>query len=158
MNDNQKYSDEELKEALIKTNGQPTKAAEALGVTYISVYGRIRRNPELKDIQKSARQKTFQDLSNLQVSAVLAGIIKSPTLDDDGNIVRDDEGKIVYSDFVVSPTTRLEFASRLMGIFKSDEGIKDEVDVNLKSSFDASSLSDSALDEIENALKKSNEK
>ena len=83
---NEKYTDAELKEALIRTNGQPTKAAEALGVTYQSVYGRIRSNPELLEVQKSARQKTFQDLSNFQVGAVLAGIVKSPELDEDGNV------------------------------------------------------------------------
>ena len=41
------YSDEQLEEALIKTNGQPSKAAELLSVSYQSVYKRIRRNPEL---------------------------------------------------------------------------------------------------------------
>lgn len=154
---NEKYTDAELKEALIKTNGQPTKAAEALGVTYQSVYGRIRSNPELLDVQKSARQKTFQDLSNFQVGAVLAGIVKSPEFDEDGNVKRDEEGKIIYTDSAVGVNARMEYASRLMTLFKSDEGIKEETDVNIKTALDTSKLSDSALDEIIEALKKNNE-
>lgn len=154
---NEKYTDAELKEALIKTNGQPTKAAEALGVTYQSVYGRIRSNPELLEVQKSARQKTFQDLSNFQVGAVLAGIVKSPEFDEDGNVKRDEEGKIIYTDSGVGVNARMEYASRLMTLFKSDEGIKEETDVNIKTALDTSKLSDSALDEIIEALKKNNE-
>lgn len=154
---NEKYTDAELKEALIRTNGQPTKAAEALGVTYQSVYGRIRSNPELLEVQKSARQKTFQDLSNFQVGAVLAGIVKSPEFDEDGNVKRDEDGKIVYKDSAVGVNARMEYASRLMTLFKSDEGIKEETDVNIKTSLDTSKLSDSALDEIIEALKKNNE-
>ena len=155
---NEKYTDAELKEALIRTNGQPTKAAEALGVTYQSVYGRIRSNPELLEVQKSARQKTFQDLSNFQVGAVLAGIVKSPEFDEDGNVKRDEDGKIVYTDSAVGVNARMEYASRLMTLFKSDEGIKEETDVNIKTALDTSKLSDSALNELEAALKKANEK
>ena len=154
---NEKYTDAELKEALIRTNGQPTKAAEALGVTYQSVYGRIRSNPELLEVQKSARQKTFQDLSNFQVGAVLVGIVKSPELDEDGNVKRDKDGKIIYKDSAVGVNARMEYASRLMTLFKSDEGIKEETDVNIKTALDTSKLSDSALDEIIEALKKNNE-
>lgn len=147
------YTDEELKDALIQTSGQPTKAAEALGVTYISVYGRIRKNPELLDIQKSARQKTFQDISNFQVAAVLAGIIKTPELYEDGSVRRDENGKVEYRDAVVGINARLEYASRLMTLFKSDEGIKEETDVNLKSAIDTSKLSDDTLNDLMAALK-----
>lgn len=122
------YSDEQLREALIKTNGQPTKAAEVLGVTYVSVYGRIRKNPELLEVQKSARQKTFQDLSNFQVTAVLAGIMKSPEFEEDGSVKKDKDGKTVYMEAVVGTQARMEYASRLMTLFKSDEGIKDGLD------------------------------
>lgn len=153
MTNVEKYTDEELKEALIKSNGQPTVAAKMLDVTYISVYGRIRKNPELLDIQKSARQKTFQDLHNFQIGAVLAGTMKSPEFDEDGNIVVDENGKVVYYDAVVGVNARMEYASRLMTLFKSDEGIKEETDVNIKTALDTSKLSDSALDEIAAALK-----
>lgn len=147
------YTDEELKEALIKTAGQPTKAAEVLGVTYISVYGRIRKNPELLEIQKSARQKTFQDISNFQVAAVLAGIIKTPELYEDGSVRRDPDGKVEYREAVVGINARLEYASRLMTLFKSDEGIKDETDINIKSAIDTSKLSDDTLNDLMAALK-----
>lgn len=157
MTNVEKYTDEELKEALIKSNGQPTVAAKMLDVTYISVYGRIRKNPELLDIQKSARQKTFQDLHNFQIGAVLAGTMKSPEFDEDGNIKVDENGKVVYYDAVVGVNARMEYASRLMTLFKSDEGIKEETDVNIKTALDTSKLSDSALDEIIEALKKNNE-
>lgn len=153
MTNVEKYSDEELKEALIKSNGQPTVAAKMLNVSYISVYGRIRKNPELLDIQKSARQKTFQDLHNFQIGAVLAGTMKSPEFDEEGNIKVDENGKVVYYDAAVGVNARMEYASRLMTLFKSDEGIKEETDVNIKTALDTSKLSDSALDEIIEALK-----
>ncbi|CAI9673405.1 MULTISPECIES: hypothetical protein [Elizabethkingia] len=147
------YTDDQLKEALIKSNGQPTVAAKILDVTYISVYGRIRRNPELLDIQKSARQKTFQDLHNFQIGAVLGGTMKTPEFDEEGSIKKDEDGKVVYYDAVVGVNTRMEYASRLMTLFKSDEGIKDESVVEVKNALDITKLSDSALDELEKALK-----
>ena len=123
------YSDAELKEALLKTNGQPVKAAELLGVTYHSVYGRIRKNPELYEFQKSVRQKTFQDISNFQVAAVLGGIMKTPDFDDKGNIKKDGDGKIIYTEAVVGVNARLEYGSRLMNLFKGDDGIKDQLEI-----------------------------
>ncbi|KPE51253.1 hypothetical protein [Chryseobacterium indologenes] len=147
------YTDEELKEALIKSNGQPTVAAKMLEVTYISVYGRIRKNPELLDIQKSARQKTFQDLHNFQIGAVLGGTMKTPEFDEEGSIKKDEDGKIVYYDAAVGVNTRMEYASRLMTLFKSDEGIKDETDINIKSAIDPSKLSDDTLNDLMTALK-----
>ena len=147
------YTDEELKEALIKSNGQPTVAAKMLEVTYISVYGRIRKNPELLDIQKSARQKTFQDLHNFQIGAVLAGTMKTPEFDEEGSIKKDEDGKIVYYDVAVGVNARMEYASRLMTLFKSDEGIKDETDVNIKTAVDTSKLSDDTLNDLMEALK-----
>ena len=150
---NEKYTDAELKEALIKSNGQPTVAAKMLGVSYISVYGRIRKNKDLLDVQKSARQKTFQDLHNFQIGAVLAGTMKSPEFEEDGSIKKDSEGKIIYYDAAVGVNTRMEYASRLMTLFKSDEGIKDEIDMNLKSAIDTTKLSDDTLDDLMAALK-----
>lgn len=150
---NEKYTDAELKEALIKSNGQPTVAAKMLGVSYISVYGRIRKNKDLLEVQKSARQKTFQDLHNFQIGAVLAGTMKSPEFEEDGSIKKDSEGKIIYYDAAVGVNTRMEYASRLMTLFKSDEGIKDEIDMNLKSAIDTTKLSDDTLDDLMAALK-----
>ena len=79
--DNEKYTDEELKQALIKANGQPTKAAEILGVTYASVYGRIRKNPELEIVQKAYRARTFNDVSNLVSAIAIIGVIREPLTD-----------------------------------------------------------------------------
>lgn len=145
------YSDEELKEALIKHNGQPTKAATELKVSYISVYGRIRKNPELIEVQKSSRQKTFQDLSNFQVSAVLGGIMKVPAFDEEGAPQKDDAGNQIYKDASVGVAQRLEYSSRLMGLFKSDEGIKETVVVE-SGGIDLSGLSDGALAELMRAV------
>lgn len=152
------FSDEQIEELLIKHNGQPTKVAADLEVSYVQVWRRIRANPKLYEVQQSNRQKTFQDISNFQVAAVLAGIIKSPELDDEGDIKRDSEGRVVYTDAVVGVNARMEYASRLMTLFKSDEGIKEESDLNIKTDLDTSKLSDSALEEIAAALKKNNEK
>ncbi|MCT4143002.1 hypothetical protein HZP35_14130 [Elizabethkingia anophelis] len=145
------YTDDELKEALIKSNGQPTVAAKMLDVTYISVYGRIRRNPDLLDIQKSARQKTFQDLHNFQIGAVLGGTMKTPEFDEEGSVKKDEEGKVVYYDAVVGVNTRMEYASRLMTLFKSDEGIKDEMLLETKQTVDYSKLSDDTIRDLLNA-------
>ena len=79
--------------------------------------------------------------------------MKSPEFDEDGNIKVDDNGKVVYYDAAVGVNARMEYASRLMTLFKSDEGIKEETDVNIKTALDTSKLSDSALDEIIEALK-----
>ena len=147
------YSDEQLEEALIKTNGQPSKAADLLSVSYQSVYKRIRRNPELLDFQRSTRQKTFQDISNFQVAAVLAGIVKTPEVYEDGSVRRDENGKVEYRDAIVGINARLEYGSRLMTLFKSDEGIKEEADVNIKTAVDTSKLSDDTLNDLMAALK-----
>ena len=56
-------------------------------------------------------------------------------------------------DAVVGVNTRMEYASRLMTLFKSDEGIKDEIDMNLKSAIDTTKLSDDTLDDLMAALK-----
>ena len=91
-------------------------------------------------------------------SSVLGIESGSPEFDEEGNVKRDEEGKIIYTDSAVGVNARMEYASRLMTLFKSDEGIKDEVDVNVKNTLDTSALSDSALNELEAALKKANEK
>lgn len=152
------FSDDELREALIKTNGQPTKAADALGVTYTAVYLRVRQNPDMLEIQKAARQKTFHDLSNFQVAAVLAGIVKTPELDDDGDIVKGDDGKPKYREATVSTSLRMEHANRLMSMFKGADGIVDQVQVQTSTDLDLSKLTDEELDLLEKAITKDDEK
>ena len=126
---NEKYTNEELKKALIEANGQPTKAAEILGVTYVSVHGRIRKNPELLEVQKAYRARTFQDLANLTNAVALMGIIREPSIDKDGEIEKDENGKVIYIERNVDYRTRLDMASRMMNMLKSDDGITDKLDL-----------------------------
>ena len=123
------YTDEELKQALIKSNGQPTKAAEILGVDYSGVYRRIRKNPELLEVQKAYRARTFQDLANLTNAVALMGIIREPSIDKDGEIEKDENGKVIYIERNVDYRTRLDMASRMMNMLKSDDGITDKLDL-----------------------------
>lgn len=143
---NEKYTDEELKQALIQANGQPTKASEILGVSYVSVYGRVRKNPELLEVQKAYRARTFQSVSNLALSTFLTGVIKEPLTDEEGNII---EGK--YKSVKVPLVNRLALIPNLMQTFKSDEGIKEEIIIENKNSFDYSKLSDETIRELLNA-------
>ena len=68
-------TDEMIKKALIETSGQPVKAAEMLGADYSYIYRRIRQNPELYEIQKAYRSRTFQTVANMSVNALIYGII-----------------------------------------------------------------------------------
>lgn len=131
---NEKYTDEELKQALIKANGQPTKASEILGVSYVSVYGRIRKNPELYEVQKAYRARAFQSVSNMTLTTFLTGVMKSPMVDLYGKIQKDENGKIIYTDTYVDTRTRLSLAPNLMQTFKSDEGITEQVEITTKGS------------------------
>lgn len=126
---NEKYTDEELKQALIKSNGQPTKTAEILGVDYSGVYRRIRKNPELLEVQKAYRARTFQDLANLTNAVALMGIIREPIVGEDGEVQKDESGKIIYTEKSVDYRTRLDMASRMMNMLKSDDGITDKLDI-----------------------------
>lgn len=143
---NEKYTDEELKEALIRSNGQPTKAAELLGVDYSGVYRRIRKNPELYEIQKASRAKTFNDVANTMVFMAMAGIIKEPITDENGSVIKGE-----FREVVVDYKTRLSAMQSIMQTFKSDEGIKEEIIVENKNSFDYSKLSDETIRELLNA-------
>lgn len=126
---NEKYTDEELEKALIEAGGQPTKAAELLEVSYVSVYGRIRKNPKLLEIQKTHRAKTFNDLNNMTNAVALAGIIREPLVNANGEIERDNKGKPIYIEKVVDYRTRLDMATRMMNMLKSEEGITDKMDI-----------------------------
>ncbi|ATA79315.1 hypothetical protein CGC59_06320 [Capnocytophaga sputigena] len=122
--DNEKYTDEELKQALIKANGQPTKAAEILGVTYPSVYGRIRKNPELEIVQKAYRARTFNDVSNLVSAIAIIGVIREPLTDEDGTVIPNQ-----FREVPVDYKTRMTAMQTVLSTFKTDEGIKEEVSV-----------------------------
>ena len=122
--DNEKYTDEELKQALIKANGQPTKAAEILGVTYPSVYGRIRKNPELEMVQKAYRARTFNDVSNLVSVIAIMGVIREPLTDEDGTVIHNK-----FREVPVDYRTRMTAMQTVLSTFKTDDGIKEEVSV-----------------------------
>jgi bacterial regulatory protein, fis family len=122
--DNEKYTDEELKQALIKANGQPTKAAEILGVTYPSVYGRIRKNPELEIVQKAYRARTFNDVSNLVSAIAIIGVIREPLTDEEGTVIPNQ-----FREVVVDQKTRMTAMQTVLSTFKTDDGIKEEVSV-----------------------------
>lgn len=130
----EQITDEEIREALIKANGQPTKAAEILDISYPHLYTRIRKNPELLEIQKAYRARVFQSVSNLTLTTFLTGVMKSPAVDEEGEIIKDENGQIVYKDVYVDTRTRLGLAPNLMQTFKSDEGIKEEIELSTKGS------------------------
>ena len=108
----EKYTDEELKQALIKANGQPTKAAEILGVDYSGVYRRIRKNPELEIVQKAYRARTFNDVSNLVSVIAIMGVIRNQ-----------------FREVPVDYKTRMTAMQTVLSTFKTDDGIKEEVSV-----------------------------
>ena len=122
--DNEKYTDEELKQALINANGQPTKAAEILGVTYPSVYGRIRKIPELEIVQKAYRARTFNDVSNLVSVIAIMGVIREPLTDEEGTVIPNQ-----FREVPVDYKTRMTAMQTVLSTFKTDDGIKEEVSV-----------------------------
>ena len=122
--DNEKYTDEELKQALIKANGQPTKAAEMLGVDYSGVYRRIRKNPELEMVQKAYRARTFNDVSNLVSVIAIMGVIREPLTDEEGTVIPNQ-----FREVPVDYRTRMTAMQTVLSTFKTDDGIKDEVSV-----------------------------
>ncbi len=122
--DNEKYTDEELKKALIKANGQPTKAAEMLGVDYSGVYRRIRKNPELEMVQKAYRARTFNDVSNLVSVIAIMGVIREPLTDEDGTVIPNQ-----FREVPVDYRTRMTAMQTVLSTFKTDDGIRDEVAV-----------------------------
>ena len=122
--DNEKYTDEELKQALIKANGQPTKAAEMLGVDYSGVYRRIRKNPELEIVQKAYRARTFNDVSNLVSVIAIMGVIREPLTDEDGTVIPNK-----FREVPVDYRTRMTAMQTVLSTFKTDDGIRDEVAV-----------------------------
>lgn len=122
--DNEKYTDEELKQALIKANGQPTKAAEMLGVDYSGVYRRIRKNPELEMVQKAYRARTFNDVSNLVSVIAIMGVIREPLTDEDGTVIPNQ-----FREVPVDYRTRMTAMQTVLSTFKTDDGIRDEVSV-----------------------------
>lgn len=130
---NEKYTDEELKRALIEANGQPTKAAELLGIDYSGLYRRIRKNPELFEVQNAYKAKTFNNVANVGLNALLTGIMNEPMEDEEGNII---DGKFVKRK--VDYRTRLSLIPNLMQTFKTADGIKEQIEVTTDGSINIS--------------------
>ena len=122
--DNEKYTDEELKQALIQANGHPTKAAEILGVTYSSVYSRTRKKPELLEVQKAYRARVFNEVANTMTLIAMAGIIKEPLTDEDGTVI---QGK--FREVTVDYKTRMQAMQSIMSTFRVEDGITDKLDL-----------------------------
>ena len=120
----QEITDELIKKALIETSGQPVKASEMLGADYSYIYRRIRQNPELYEIQKAYRSRTFQTVANMSVNALIYGVMQEPETDEDGNII---DGK--FKKVKVPMVNRLSLIPTIMQTFKTDDGIKEEVSV-----------------------------
>ena len=118
----QEITDEMIKKALIETSGQPVKASEMLGADYSYIYRRIRQNPELYEIQKAYRSRTFQTVANMSVNALIYGVMQEPETDEDGNII---DGK--FKKVKVPMVNRLSLIPTIMQTFKTDDGIKEEV-------------------------------
>lgn len=122
------FTDEQIEELLIEYNGQPTKVAKALGVTYVQIYRRIRANPALYEIQESERARAYQLLDDISMQIALQGIIKEPVIDDQGNFTKQ------YEDTVVDYRTRVQVIQNQQHLFKNSVGIKDQVEVTTKGS------------------------
>ena len=120
----QEITDEMIKKALIETSGQPVKASEMLGADYSYIYRRIRQNPELYEMQKAYRSRTFQTVANMSVNALIYGVMQEPETDEDGNII---DGK--FKKVKVPMVNRLSLIPTIMQTFKTDDGIKEEVSV-----------------------------
>ena len=126
---NEKFTDKELEEALIEANGRPTKAATLLDVSYPTVYLRIRSNPKLKAVQSAYRARTHQDMADMAVRIAVYGLIKEPKIDDEGEIVYDDNGKVVMTEKKVDYGTRSNVILRLMDTYKFDDGVVEALNI-----------------------------
>lgn len=143
-NGNIKATDKQIKKALIDAGGMPTQAAKILNIEYVTIYLRIRANPELMAIQKSQRSKTFQDLQQITVLVAKSGHIQKSVLDENGKLTNETE--LVK----VSENLQLDAAFRLMGMFKGDEDIAEEVNVNIKGSVSPEKWITAMLDKSDN--------
>lgn len=102
-------------------------------MSYVSVYGRVRKNPELLEVQKAYRARTFNSVSNVALTTFLTGVMTEPETDEEGNII---EGK--FKKIKVDHRTRLSLVPNLMATFKADEGIRDELEITTKGSINIS--------------------
>ena len=119
-----KFTDKELEEALMETNGRPTKAAAMLGVDYSTVYLRIRSNPKLKAVQAAYKARTHTDMIDMATRIAVFGLIKEPVIDDDGNVV---DGE--FKDRRVDYGTRTNVILKLADMYKGEDGTIDNINI-----------------------------
>lgn len=145
----QKVTDEEIEQALIQANGQPTKCAEILDVDYTTIWRRIRDNPHLEDVKQAYRGRTFQHINSMSSIAVMSGVIKQPRSHPETGVVeRDDEGKVIYDEIAVSINQRMHHGNLLMNMYKGDEGIKDQLELTTPNQVDMTKLDDDTLQKL----------
>lgn len=123
MAGSEKITDKQIEQALIEASGHPTHAAKALNVSYPALFKRIRRNPDLANIQKATRSKTFIELTHLTEFAIKTGYMRKHVLDHNGNMTN--ETILVEID----DRTRMDAAFKMMAMFKGDEDIVDTIKV-----------------------------
>lgn len=139
-----KVTDAEIEQALIQANGQPTKAAEILDVNYITIWRRCNENPRLEEVKQAYRGRAFQNIDSLSVASVLMGVMRQPETDEEGTVLRDEDGAIIYREVAISPSQRLHHGNLLMNLYKGSEGIKDQLEI----SSDSIDLEDASLETL----------
>lgn len=121
-----RVTDEEVKAALIASNGRISEAAKALSLNRSHLHTRIKKSVELSEIRANARAMLFSDMSDLVENAVKTGYMTRAELDEEG---KPTGGKIITA---IPETVRLDAAFKLMQMFKGDDGIVDKVEVDVK--------------------------
>lgn len=121
---NKKFTDKELEEALIESNGRPTKAATMLGVSYAAVHLRIRSNPKLKAVQIAYKSRTHTDMVDMAMRIAVFGLIREPKTDEDGNVF---DGEFV--DRKVDYGTRTNVILKLADMYKGEDGTIDTINL-----------------------------
>lgn len=152
-----KVTDDEIEQALIQAHGQPTKAAEILGVDYTTIWRRCRDNPRLEEVKQAYRGASFQKIDGFTVASVLAGVMNQPVTDENGEVVKDEDGKIMYKQIAIAPNLRLQHGNLLMNLYKGSEGIKDQVEISSDNSIDLTKLDLETLKKLEKAGTKDKE-
>lgn len=112
-----------VKNALEDASGMPTQAAKKLSVSYQALWLFMKKHPELKEYQESARAKLHEENENMIVFAIKTGYIQKSVIDKDGKPT----SEVIYEE--VDYRTRLSQANFLMNQYKGSVGIKNEIDL-----------------------------
>lgn len=118
-----KVSKKEIKKALEDAGGMPTKAAQLLNVTYLTIYRQMLKYPELQEARNSARAKLHEDSESLILFAIKTGFIQRAKIGDNGKPT----AEIEYVE--VDQRTRLDKAVQLMSMYNASVGLKNNIDI-----------------------------